>query len=75
MKRDRQRERKEGGQPQQQQFQKKVWKFRRKSSKNKWGGNGQFYCKNCGLNRTHVTSKCFFLTTSLGRPNAWKRKI
>jgi hypothetical protein len=31
-----------------------------RAQKNGRGGNGQFYCKNCGLNRTHVTSKCFF---------------
>jgi hypothetical protein len=39
--------------------------------KNERGVNGQFYCKNCGLNRTHTT--CFFFRTN--RPNARKRKI
>jgi hypothetical protein len=31
-----------------------------RAQKKERGGNGQFYCKNCGLNRTHVTSKFFF---------------
>jgi hypothetical protein len=31
-----------------------------RAQKNERGGNGQFYCKNCGLNRTHVTAKCFY---------------
>ena len=24
-------------------------------------GNGRFFCKNCGTNRTHTTDKCYFL--------------
>jgi hypothetical protein len=35
--------------------------------KHERGGNGQFYCKNCGLNRTHVTSKCYFLNKQTQR--------
>jgi hypothetical protein len=31
-----------------------------RAQKNERGGNGQFYCKNCGLNCTHVTAKFFF---------------
>jgi hypothetical protein len=32
-----------------------------RAKKNERGGNGQFYCKNCGLNHTHVTAKCYSL--------------
>jgi hypothetical protein len=38
-----------------------------RAPKNERGGNGQFYCKNCGLNRTHVTSKCYFLNNQTQR--------
>jgi hypothetical protein len=32
-----------------------------RAQKNERGGNSQFYCKNCGLNHTHVTAKCYVL--------------
>jgi hypothetical protein len=35
-------------------------KFAAKAGKDDHHGNGQFYCKNCGRNLTHDTSKCFF---------------
>jgi hypothetical protein len=36
-------------------------KFAARPGKDDPRGNGQFYCKNCGRNRTHDTSKCYFL--------------
>ena len=32
--------------------------------------NGSFFCKNCGPNRTHVTSKCWYLKNKLQRASA-----
>jgi hypothetical protein len=39
----------------------KTGKFAARPGKDDRRGNGQFYCKNCGRNRTHDTSKCYFL--------------
>jgi hypothetical protein len=53
---------------QQQQIQKtKFGNSAARDPKNERGVNGQFYCKNCGLNRTHTTSKCFFLNNQTQR--------
>ena len=35
--------------------------------KNDQNSNGFFYCKRCGRNRTHVTSKCYFLNDKTQR--------
>jgi hypothetical protein len=45
-----------------------------RAQKNERGGNGQFYCKNCGLNRTHVTAKCFFLNNKTWQTQRTERK-
>jgi hypothetical protein len=45
-----------------------------RAQKNERGGNGQFYCKNCGLNCTHVTAKSFFLNNKTWQTQRTEKK-
>jgi hypothetical protein len=42
--------------------------------KNEHSGNGQFYCKNRRLNRTHVTAKCYFLNNKTWQTQRLEKK-
>jgi hypothetical protein len=46
-----------------------------RAQKNECGGNSQFYCKNCSLNITHVTAKCFFYQQDLADPTLRNEKF
>jgi hypothetical protein len=45
-----------------------------RAQKNERGGNNQFYCQNCGLNRTHVTAKCYFLKNKTWQTQCSEKK-